>query len=139
MNINELIPNELVTAYVASRSSRLVIDSGRYKTLKKPIIMPLSRIHLIKKTIFKKSTILDYGLSLKDEAFQILDNGCILDTSLTINYAISVATASGANQILLTGIDGYEESDPRQLEMLSSIDRYNSLPKSLPIFCSHTN
>ena len=134
LNINELIPNELVTAYVASRSSRLVIDSSRYKTLKKPIIMPLSRIPPKLKKLFLKATILDYGLSLKDQAFQILDNGCILDTSLTINYAISVATASGANQILLTGIDGYEESDPRQLEMLSSIDRYNSLPKSLPIF-----
>jgi 4-hydroxy 2-oxovalerate aldolase len=134
LNINELIPNDLVTAYVASRSSRLLIDSGRYKTLKKPIIMPLSRIPDKLKKLFIKTNILDYGLSIKDEAFQISDNGCILDTSLTMNYAISVATASGANQILLTGVDGYEESDIRQLEMVSSIERYKKISKSLPIF-----
>ena len=35
---------------------------------------------------------------------------------------------------MLTGVDGYEESDPRQLEMISSIERYKKISKSLPIF-----
>ena len=134
LNINALIPDELVTAYVASRSSRLLIDSGRYKSLTKPIIMPLSRIPDELKKLFLKVTILDYGLGIKDDAFEILENGCILDSSLTIDYAISVANASGAKQILLTGVDGYEESNPKHQDMLSSIKRYKSLSKSLPIF-----
>ena len=134
LNINELIPEELVTAYVASRSSRLLIDSARYEALSKPIIIPLSRIPDELKKLFLKVTIFDYGLSIKDKTYEIYNNGCILDSSLTINYAISVATASGANQILLTGVDGYEELDPRQLEMLSSLERYKKLTKSLPIF-----
>jgi 4-hydroxy 2-oxovalerate aldolase len=134
LNINDIIPDELITAYVASRSSRLLIDSSRYKSLNKPIIMPLSRIPDEFKELFNEVNILDYGLSIKNESFEILNNGCILDSSLTINYAISIANAAGANQILLTGVDGYEESDPRQLEMLSSIERYNSSPKNLPIF-----
>jgi len=135
LNINECIPNDLVTAYVASRSSRLLIDSGRYKKLKKPIILPLSNLPNELKELLSGIDIFDYGIKIQDEAFEILDNGCILDTSLTINYAISVATASRAKQILLTGVDGYEEeSDPRQLEMVSSVKQYKNLGNSLPIF-----
>jgi len=135
LNINEYIPNHLVTAYVACRSSRLLIDVGRYKKLKKPIILPLRNLPNELKELLSGIEILDYGIRIKNEALEILDNGCILDTTLTINYAISVATASHANQILLTGVDGYEEeNDPRQLEMLSSVERYKILGNSLPIF-----
>jgi len=133
LNLNEFIPEDLVTAYIACHESRVLIESSRYKKLKKPIIMPLITYPEELKKMLGKVTIYDYGLRLQDNSFEIFENGCILDKALAINYAISVATASGAKQILLTGVDGYEESDPRQLEMLSSLERYAALQRALPL------
>jgi len=134
LNINEVIPNNQITAYVACHASRILIEANKYKNLKKPIIMPLVNFPDELKDLLVTTTIFDYGLSIKEGSFKILENGCILDSALAINYAISIANASGASKILLTGIDGYEASDPKQLEMLSSIERYNKLDKSIPIY-----
>ena len=41
-----------------------------------------------------------------------------------INYAISIANAAGASQILLTGVDGYDKSDSRQQEMVLSLSKF---------------
>jgi len=134
LNINEFFPEELVTAYVACHETRLLIESDRYSSLNKPIILPFGNLPEELRKLLSNISILDYGLRIKEGAFEISDNGCVLDSSLAINYAMSVASASGASQILLTGIDGYEKSDPRQLEMIAALERYKELDKSIPIY-----
>jgi 4-hydroxy 2-oxovalerate aldolase len=134
LNINESIPQDLVTAYVACHESRILIESEQYLKLTKPIILPFGNLPDELKKILTGVNYLDYGLRIKEGLFDVMEKGCILDGPLAINYAISVATASGAKQVLLTGIDGYEKLDSRQLEMIDSLDRYSKLKKSIPIF-----
>jgi len=134
LNINDLFPEDLVTAYIACHESRILIESGRYLELKKPIILPLGNLPSELTKLLTNADILDYGLKIKDGAFEILDKGCVLGNTLAVNYALSLASASGAKRVLLTGIDGYEESDPRQLEMISSLEKYKNLNKSIPVY-----
>jgi len=58
----------------------------------------------------------------------------VLDSSLALIYAMSLASMSCAKKILLTGIDGYEKSDPRQQEMVTALERYNRLGGTIPIY-----
>ena len=40
LNINDVLPKDLVTAYLACHQSRILIESGSYSDLNKPIILP---------------------------------------------------------------------------------------------------
>lgn len=134
LNVNEFFLNEYVTAYVACHEARILIESSRYSDLNKPIILPLGVLPEEFKSLLVGIDILDYGLRIKDDNFQINENGCVLNNSLAISYALAIATASGSKQIFVTGIDGYEDADPRQLEMISVLDNYKSLEKSVPVY-----
>ena len=134
LNINQDLPKELVTAYVACHQSRILIESGGYQDLDKPIILPINNLPTELKDLLKNIDILNYGLKIHKGKFDILDNGCILEKSLALNYALSLSSAAGAKRVLLTGIDGYEESDPRQISMVKSIEKYKKISNSIPIF-----
>ena len=134
LNINELIPEELVTAYVACIDWKIFSECSRYSNLQKPIILPLKNLPKELNKLLSNINILDYGLLVKDGEFDISDNGCVLDRELTITYALSIATASGAKRVLLTGIDGYEASNPKQIEMISRLDQYKNLSNAKPIY-----
>jgi 4-hydroxy 2-oxovalerate aldolase len=134
LNINESVPEELVTAYIACHEARILIESDRYSDLIKPLILPLSRIPKEMRSLLSDVNILDYGLRIKEREFQIFENGCVLDSSLVLIYAMSIASVSCAKKILLTGIDGYEKSDPRQQKMVTALERYNGLGNTIPIY-----
>jgi 4-hydroxy 2-oxovalerate aldolase len=134
LNINDVLPKELVTAYIACHQSRILIESGSYSDLKKPIILPLNNLPIELKELLKNTDVLNYGLKIQEGKFKILDKGCILEKSLALNYALSLASAGGAKSVLLTGIDGYEKSDPRQIAMVKSIEKYKNLSNSIPIY-----
>jgi 4-hydroxy 2-oxovalerate aldolase len=133
LNINESVPEELVTAYVACHETRILMESDRYSGLMKPLVLPLSRIPKEMKNILSGANILDYGLRIKEGEFQIFENGCVLDSSLALIYALSLASVSGAKNILLAGIDGYELSDPKQQKMIAALERYNELSNTIPV------
>jgi 4-hydroxy 2-oxovalerate aldolase len=77
--------------------------------------------------------ILDYGLQLKINSIEIHKNGCILPNSLALFYAISVATAGGAERILLAGADGFNFDDARQQDMIELFNKYKNLKNSKPL------
>ena len=133
LNINESIPESLVTAYVACHETRILIESDHYNLLKVPIILPLERVPESIKESLSDVKVLDYGLSLKKNKFKIKSNGVVLSNSLSIFYAISIATASSAKRILIAGADGYEITDPRYKEVASFFDQYSELDSSIPI------
>jgi 4-hydroxy 2-oxovalerate aldolase len=133
LNLNEDVPSDLVTAYVASYESRILIESDQYVRLNKKIILPLARLpDMIKKSL-KEVDVLDYGLRIEEDAFTIKPNGCVLGAPLAIAYAMSVATAANAQRILLVGVDGYGRDDPRQKEMDNLFHRYSQLEEALPV------
>jgi 4-hydroxy 2-oxovalerate aldolase len=134
LNINEFVPEKSVTAYVACHETRILMESDRYSGLVKPLVLPLSRIPKEMKNILSGANILDYGLRIKEGEFQIFENGCVLDSPLALIYALSLASVSGAKNILLAGIDGYELSDPKQQKMVAALEQYNKLSHTTPIY-----
>lgn len=133
LNINEAVPVDMVNAYVACHETRILIESDSYSSLNKPIILPLSRVPDSIRDVLHGIEIFDYGLRVKDESFDIYENGCVLSSSLALTYSISVATAGGASKILMVGVDGYEATDSRQLEMIDVFKQYESKNNSIPI------
>ena len=81
----------------------------------------------------KKVEVLDYGLRIQEGVFSIEDNGCILNSPLALAYAISIATSSGSDKVYLAGFDGYESSDPRQLEIVKMLNQYKENSDALQL------
>ena len=133
LNINEAVPNDIVDAYVACHESRILIELDHYSDLLKPLILPLSRVPEDIRNALNNVDIFDYGLRTQEGCYQITSNGCVLSRPLAIAYAMALATASGANKILLAGMDGYEISDPRQTEMIELLEKYSGIKHALPI------
>lgn len=124
LNINKHISEELVTAYVACHETRITIELDLYPSLKKPIILPMSKMPSEINRILSNVDVLDYGLRIKEDSFNITYNGCTLDKPLVLMYALSLSSVSGATKILLTGVDGYDKSDPKQQEMVLSLSKF---------------
>ena len=133
LNVNDAISNKIVDAYVACHEIRILIESGKYGLLGKPIIIPLSRVPSTIKGVLRDIKILDYGLRVSDDDFSIQDRGCVLPKPLALSYAIAVANAGGAKQIAMVGIDGYDESDKRQKELVALLERHQQYPSSIPM------
>jgi len=133
ININEAVPIDMVDAYVACHETRILIESDRYSNLAKPIILPLSRVPDSISKALQGIEILDYGLRINKDSFNIAENGCVLSKPLALIYAISVATAGGAKQIMMAGVDGYDPSDSRYLEMEEILEKYNLSQYQVPI------
>jgi len=133
LNVNEFVPVEMVDAYVACHESRILIESDSYIGLKKPIILPRARIPEGVREALQEVEILDYGLRIEKGGFEIIDSGCVLDAPLALMYAISMVTASGADQILMAGFDGYDASDLRQREMVDVLQQYKTKPEGISL------
>jgi len=133
LNVNEAVSVDMVDAYVACHETRILIESDSYSSLGKPLILPLSRVPDSIREALQGVEILDYGLRVNDDSFEIAENGCVLSSSLALTYAISVATAGGAEKILMAGVDGYDASDSRQLEMVDVLNKYEAIPNSISL------
>ena len=133
LNINKTIPESVVDAYVACHDTRILIESDSYRLLNTPVILPLDRISPSISKLLDKVTVFDFGMSVKKDEFQISNTGCSLDSPLSIFYAISVAIAGNANQILLAGADGYEFGDHRYEKVSLLFDKYMNIKNSIPL------
>ncbi|MBT5399283.1 aldolase [bacterium] len=134
LNVNELIPKNCITAYVACHETRILIESDRYNELNVPIILPLNRIPESIRNVLDKAKIFDFGMAIKKNEFEIKNNDCILSSALSLFYAISVATAANANRILIAGADGYEINDPRYKEISDLFDKYDVLDNAISVY-----
>ena len=133
LNVNDSVSHEIINAYVACHETRILIESDRYEALGKPIIIPLSRVPSTIRGALSEVEMLDYGIRISNEDFSIQDKGCVLPKPLALSYAIAAANAGGANRIVMVGIDGYDESDKRQKEMVEILKRHHEYPDSIPM------
>ena len=133
LNINEIVPQDLVTAYVACHETRILIEADYYSRLKKPLIIPLSRVPEAIKEALNETEILDYGLRIDEQGLSITENGCVLEHTLALPYALSIATGANADRVLLAGMDGYLPSDPRHSEMVKILELYSQLDEAIPV------
>jgi len=133
LNINEIVPNDIITAYVACYETRILIQAEKYSKIDKTLIIPLSRVSEEISKVLGNTDCCDYGMRIEQGSFDIFKSGCILPRSLAGAYALAMATAAGAETIYLVGMDGYSEDDPRQKIMAGVFEKYNELPNRVPV------
>jgi 4-hydroxy 2-oxovalerate aldolase len=133
LNINRAVPAGLVNAYVACHESRILIEAHHYREQGRPVILPLVRVPEGVRGLLKDVEVLDYGLRLSEKHVEVGDTGCVLPATLAAAYAIALATAAGAQRILMAGFDGYAAGDPRQEEMIEVLEQYQRVDTAIPI------
>ena len=80
-------------------------------------------------------TLLDFGLQVKADTFDINANYCVLPTSLVVAYALAVLTSGKAKRVLLAGFDGYPAGDPRNEETTNLFDAYIQMCNGVDLLC----
>ena len=126
LNVNKEIPSEIVDYYVACHESRIAIELAQYAKLKKPLIIPKSRIPVEVKNFFKNVKIIDYGLKISNGESKSGKNGCTLKSPLVLIYLLNLLNESAITKVFLTGIDGYLASNKKQDEMVHEIKNITS-------------
>jgi len=133
LNINRRIPEKYIDSYVACNEIRIAIESHLYTKLNKPLIVPIKKIPEKIKRIINLENFHDFGFRVKKDRFEILNSGCIINEPLALGYAIAIANAGEADSIYLAGMDGYEEDDFRQKQMINLLKKYSELGNSVEI------
>ena len=132
ININNFIPEYLVDYYISSNETRISVDHQKYNSLKKPIIIPMNKLKIIKKD-YKKVKILDYGMTIQSNKFDLRNNYAILPYNLTFAYAMAVSIIGKARGISIAGFDGYKKDQREQIEMQNTINLILKRNRSLII------
>ncbi len=113
LNSSTCINKKLIDFYVACNPLTLLSDIKKIKNSKKPIILPKSILSKNIASKLKSLKILDYGVGIAENKFDILDKCSRVPKLYTVAYALSVATSGQAKRILLAGFDGYGQDDRR--------------------------
>lgn len=133
LNVNKHIDRSLVTAYVACHPSRVMVEAAEYRSLGRPLILPKGAFPDIAAARLKEIEILDYGIQTADGTFAANAGDCVVPSALALGYALAVANAAGAQNILMAGFDGYPPGDGRLDDMLDLLDAYGGAPSMLPL------
>ena len=133
LNIPKYIDEKYAHATIVCHEARVMIESHLYKKLKKPIIMPKNSFDKLIKKDLKNSKILDYGLNISKNKYQIKPNYCVISKSIVASYAFAVVTQTGVKKILIAGFDGYDSDDYRQEEMNNILKEYKRCKKAKKI------
>lgn len=133
LNVQSDLDLNLIDMFVACHPVRLLADCDAHSQLKQPLITPYSMLpEYIRKVLCNKS-ILDFGLVVRANTFAYNETHCIVPTSLVMAYAFAIAAAGNAADIYIAGFDGYPGEDPRNAEMNTVIQQFQSLKGSPPI------
>ena len=116
LNINKMIEEKYIDHFLACHEARVMIDSKKYDTYFKKMIVPTDRFKdILKRKLSKK--IKNYGMLVKKDLFQQYEKYCVLPSNLAIGYAISLSLIGNSKKIFLAGFDGYKNNHMLNLEM----------------------
>lgn len=133
LNMNPVFPAEKVTAYAACHRASLLMDSDGYRTLRRPLIAPMTSVPDPIRRNLHGVEVYDFGMGVRPGQFSIQPTGCLIPTPLVAAYALALAEASSARRILLAGFDGYTATDHRHREMARVLRTYLARPEALPV------
>jgi len=124
LNTQSAIDSNLINLRIACHPVRLLADAEAYADLPQPLITPFSILPEHLRAELQGNELLDFGLRIETDRFEVHDTHCIAPTSLVLAYALAVATSGKANKILMAGFDGYQRGDPRNDEVEDMISTY---------------
>jgi len=127
---------QLVHAYAICHPVRVLIDADIIASLKAPVFMPAGVRDRLGE-LPEPSDIRSFGMVVRPDEFEVSSTTATVPRISAFPYALAVAVAGGARAIYLTGFDGFEAVDPRQLEMEEIFTLYAAVP-GLPTITSLT-
>jgi 4-hydroxy 2-oxovalerate aldolase len=122
----------LVDAYALCHPVRAMIDADQIAKLERPVFMPQSLADRLA-PVPSGDQVRDYGLTVDAGVLSGTALGCTLPKIANLPYALAIAAAGGASEVLLSGFDGFDKGDPRQAEMEHMLVLFASSPTSPPV------
>ena len=116
-NTDSVLDDDLIDLRVASHPFRLLSNAAAHLSLPQPLVAPASMLPVSVRRSLDGKELLDFGLAIRPEIFEFSERHCILPTSLTVTYALAIATSGKAAKVYLAGFDGYSSDDPRTGEV----------------------
>ena len=133
LNTQKHIKENLIKLRVISNELRFLTERKKLNTLKQRLVIPYNILsEKIKK--YYKNRIYNFGFSVKDGLFKFSDKYAVGPNSLAISYALAIANSGRSNKIFLAGVDGYDENDPRHIELQKTFEILNKNKSSIPYF-----
>jgi 4-hydroxy 2-oxovalerate aldolase len=117
LNAQPSINEDLIDLRAASHPFRVMSDASAHLNLSPPVATPVSVLPDPVRRLFAQKDVLDFGLGVQPGVLRFDETTCVLPTSLTMAYALGIATSGHATEILMAGFDGFDEGDPRNLEI----------------------
>ncbi len=128
INVLSSFNSKYIDYYCISHNSKILSEKISYNKLTKPVILPL---HLFSEdemyVVDDIESVLDYGLNVVPGKFEFFSTHSNIPNDTTVAYALSIANIAGSSAISLVGFDGYESTDPRQIEMIDMFNLFKSL------------
>lgn len=135
LNTQSAIDQSLIDVRVACHPMRLLADCAEHVKLPQPLITPASMLPSDVIESLSSKSLLDYGLQVQPETFEISETHCILPTSLVVAYALAALTSGKAKRVLLAGFDGYPAGDARNEETTELFEAYFQTGKGIDLTC----
>lgn len=123
INVNSLVPTDLVDYYTATHNIKFLTDQEKYKNIERKLIAPRSR--------FEENGIspaINYEVDTGED-WTVENSFCTVPYELTLAYTLSLCEAGQARKISLVGFDGYPHLDPRNRESQETLDHFKTKNK----------
>lgn len=117
INTSSPIDTDLIDLRIACHPTRMLADSGIYRSFTTPIIMPESLLSEELVRVLDNNDLLDFGLKVSPGQFEFSASGCEIPSPLALGYALAVVNSGSASRVLLAGFDGYPAGDERNSEV----------------------
>jgi len=122
VNIHREIDSREVDYFVAAQQTRLTLEALKHGEIDRPLITPMKNMTNELSERLKGKVILDYDMAVVPNQIEFHATGCVLPAPLSIAYALSLASVGAANRVFMVGFDGYGGDDPRQQEMIATLE-----------------
>jgi 4-hydroxy 2-oxovalerate aldolase len=122
LNILKDFPTEVVDYFAACHPTRLSANIHDYSLSNKPLIAPKHALTKESLETLKCGKLLDYGLEIEEGKISSQQLYCTLPSPLALSYALAFLSQLKPKKIILCGVDGYGNNDPRQVQPNQAIN-----------------
>lgn len=133
LNSNAWFPDAAVGAWIACNPERLALDRDYYARRSGTLVVPAECIPFSVSTALDSWGVNDYGVRFDAERFVAGNNTAVVPAPLVLLYALALASAAGARDVRLVGVDGFEVGDPRHRELEAALKIYHESEQALDI------
>ena len=126
LNFIPNIKKKLINYIVISHYEKLLECNHVINKNTNNIIIPKERLENIKKSTNSILIKNDYGIITKKNTFKVFKNYCIIPNNLVFTYSMALCKIGKASKIYLAGLDGYEDNNYKNNEMLDTIKTINN-------------